>query len=158
VLVDFASNSEADPRFGAVWVEYKPFSIHVRTTKPAPDLSDRLSNDLGRKVMSAVGGMSRSELRGQEARVAEIFDSARRKSGNALRAESQPDSRSGTLSILVNPNDRRLIEQEGVPPGVDVREGEVDQPMPASYAGAGMSDCNVGYGATYPSVVGLGDF
>jgi hypothetical protein len=90
--------------------------------------------------------------------VAEIFDSARRKSGNALRAESQPDSRSGTLSILVNPNDRRLIEQEGVPPGVDVREGEVDQPMPASYAGAGMSDCNVGYGATYPSVVGLGDF
>jgi hypothetical protein len=151
VLVDFASNSEADPRFGAVWVEYKPFSIHVRTTKPAPDLSDRLSTELGRKAIAAVGGMSRSELRQQEARVSELFDSARRKSGKTLRAESQPDSRSGTLRILVNPQDRRLIEQEGVPAGVDVREGEVDELKPASYAGAGMSDCTVGYAATRPT-------
>jgi hypothetical protein len=147
-LSDFSANFDADQRFGAVWVEYSPFSVHLRTTQPAPDLSSRLTNDLGRAPQVTVGGLSKVEFRKLEVKVSQVLDSAGRKTGRPLRAESDSDSRFGTVGIRVNPADRRLIENEVLPVGVDVRDGDVEVHQPSSFAGAGMSDCTVGFAAT----------
>jgi hypothetical protein len=147
-LADFAADFEADQRFGAVWVAYNPFSVHLRTTQPAPELSSRLAKGLGREAQVTVGGLSRSDFRRQETRIAQVLELAGRKASRALRAESDPDSRSGTLGIRVNALDRPLLQDETFPVGVDIRTGDVELHQPSSYAGAGMSNCTVGFAAT----------
>jgi hypothetical protein len=64
-IADFAIANEDNPSFGAVWVEYNPFTVRLRLATDVDDtLSTEFSQSLGRDVAVSHGGASAAALHG----------------------------------------------------------------------------------------------
>jgi hypothetical protein len=61
-LLDLLAKHRTDPDFGAVWVTYKPFTVHLRTTRQTKDIEADFVKTLKRPVRVTTGGLSMKAL------------------------------------------------------------------------------------------------
>jgi hypothetical protein len=149
-LVEFQASHQRDPDFGAVWVEYRPFTIHLRTTKNSGLLFLGLEKALGRSVERVEGGLSFQQLNAEGAIANNALQNARTLKGQPPRYEVHPDSKTGVVRVKVNRNDAIALKGVKLPDSAVVTEADVEPYPTASYSGSdvtlnGQPKCTVAY-------------
>jgi hypothetical protein len=61
-LIDLVSKYRKDPSFGALWVTYKPFTVHLRTTRKSKVIEGDVAASVRRSVQVTTGGLSQEAL------------------------------------------------------------------------------------------------
>jgi hypothetical protein len=142
VLADFHQAGLNDQRYGAVWTTYKPFTVHLRVTRDAPDLVASLAKQIGdRKLDVTVRGASYGSLLARQDEVA------------AALADVNPisltiDHEFGTVVLETNSRNTRAVTAKRINGDVVVRFTQLEALQSASFAGADRgTNCTTGYAA-----------